>query len=358
MYRPEMEKLPVYSIGAEPEWISKLDANERAVRLPQSVRRAIGRKLRGIETNRYPEMGAVGLRTMLAENYQVSLEQVVIGNGSSELIAEACAVFGGSNRSIAYQWPSFSMYPIYAALADSPSVAIPLGADFRMSAATVLKLVRDSGAKLLILCNPNNPTGTVIPAEVLRSVVEQSPCPVLLDEAYMEYCGASCIPWIKEFSHLMVARTFSKAYGLAAARIGYLLGSPEMMAVVGKRLLPYHMNSYSLALAEVCFSLREQVMKEVGNTVSRREKLFKQISRLPKVKVFPSATNFLLVRVEEPGSLQEIFIQHGVGVRNFSHVAELGGSFRITLGTASDSEKVYQCLRIYNEQQQRKENRR
>lgn len=356
MFRPGTDQLPLYPHSEEPAWRSKLDANERPAALPATVRREIDRRLRTLETHRYPDMTAKRLRGLLAEAYQGTLEQVLVGNGSSELIAAVCATFGGAGRPIAYQWPSFSMYPVYAAMADSPVAAVPLDDAFRLSADTVRRSIQESGAKLLLLCNPNNPTGTLTPPDELRTIIAQSPCPVLVDEAYMEYGGESCIPWLADFPHLMVTRTFSKAYGLAAARIGYLLASPEICAAVGKRLLPYHSNSYSLTLAEVCFIHREEVLEEARKTVRRRERLRLAAKKLGAVEVFPSSTNFLLVRVQEPDALRRIFSQNGVGVRDFSYMPELRGCFRITVGAPLDNRRVYDCLTEYQRSRTGEEN--
>lgn len=349
MYRPGMDKLPSYDIHDEPQWSAKLDANERSAPIRRAVKKHIDRKLIEVETRLYPDMGATRLRKLLAESYGVSPEQVAIGNGSSELIATVCSVFGGPGRPIAYQWPSFSMYPIYAAMADSPAVAIPLDEKFKLSVSTTLDQVKNAGAKLLILCNPNNPTGGVIPAADLREVVRQSPCPVLVDEAYYEYCGETCLPWLTEFPNLMVARTFSKAFGLAAARVGYLMASPELIASIGKRMLPYHMNSFSLAAAEVCFSGREDLMQEVRLTVKRRVQMQQLLGKMHGVEVFPSATNFLLVRVQEPGLLYKWLAMHGFGVRNVSSVPELQGCLRITIGNPRENQRVSDYMQQFSE---------
>lgn len=349
MFRPGVDKLPTYSVGEEPLWQVKLDANERSAPLPPSVRNAITQRMRTIETYRYPELTAQTLRQMLADGYELNLEQVNVGNGSSELIAAVCAAFGGSGRPIAYEWPSFSMYPIYAALADSPAVAIPLDEQYQLSVELVIRTVRESGAKLLILCNPNNPTGGGIPSADLRRILQQVDCPVLVDEAYQEYCGESCVGWLEEFPGLMVARTFSKAYGLAAARTGYLLASREMSAAIGKFLLPYHLNAFSLAASEVCFSMRDQVMQEVRRTVKRRDRLASQLRKLKFVQVYPSLTNFLLVKVAAPDVLHEIFIGQGIGVRNFSRTPGLEGSLRITVGTAAENELIMDCVKRYGD---------
>jgi histidinol-phosphate aminotransferase len=344
-----MDALPSYSVGDEPQWVSKLDANERSAALPRSIQLEIQKRLREIATHRYPDMGASNLRAVLAKAYGVSVDQVSIGNGSSELLAAVCSTFGGPGRFIAYQWPSFSMYPIYAAIADSPTIAIPMDAQFQLSVDTVARVVKDNDAKLLILCNPNNPTGGATSSETMRAIIEQSPCPVLVDEAYMEYYGESCIPWLEEFPNLMVARTFSKAYGLATARVGYLLASSKISQAIGKRLLPYHMNSFSLAAAEACFIGREKVMIEVQRAARRRERLSKRIAKLQSVQAFPSQTNFLLVKVAEPDTLHKLFTSKGIGVRNFSHVPELKGCLRITIGNPTETDSVYGCLKAYDE---------
>jgi histidinol-phosphate aminotransferase len=348
MYRPGMEQLPFYEMHDEPQWLAKLDANERSAPIRGMVKKQIDRGLIDVETRLYPDMTAIQLREMLAEAYGLSPEQVAVGNGSSELIAAICSSFGGSERPIAYQWPSFSMYPIYAAMADSPVVAVPLDEKFQLSVSMTLETVKKSGAKLLILCNPNNPTGGVIPAADLREIIRQVPCPVLVDEAYHEYCGETCLPWLAEFPNLMVVRTFSKAFGLAAARVGYLMASPEITTSIGKRMLPYHMNSFSLAAAQTCFANREFLMQEVRRTIKRRIQMQTRIGKLRGVEVIPSATNFLLVRVQKPNDLYDWLAGNGVGVRNLSHVPELLGCLRITIGNPVESVLVCQYIQHYS----------
>ena len=349
MFRSGMEKLPVYSVE-EPRWLYKLDANERSAILSRTVQREINLRLHNIESRRYPDMGAVSLKKMLSAAYGLQVEQVTVGNGSSELIAAVCSTFGGQERPIAYQWPSFSMYPIYVAMADSQAVAIPLDADFHLSAAAVLAIVKKSNGKLLILCNPNNPTGTLIPPDTLRDIIRQAPCPVLVDEAYHEYCGETCLSWLQEFPNLMVVRTFSKAFGLAAARVGYIFASAELSAAIEKRLLPYHVNAYSMAAAEACFSLRETIMREVLHTAKRREKMSAVLRKVQGVEVFPSATNFLLLRVSEPDVLCKILSDQGIGVRNLSYNPELAGCVRITVGNTAENKLVCSCVRDYSAQ--------
>ena len=347
MFRPGMENLPVYATE-EPFWGYKLDANERSAGLPLGVQKAINRRIRKIESRRYPDIAAMPLRTKLAEHFGVAVEQVGVGNGSSELIATLCAAFGGDGRPIAFPWPSFSMYPIYAAMADSPAAAIPLSSDFSLSVETVIQAVKMNRPKLLILCNPNNPTGGLIPAEDLRAILRSVSCQVLVDEAYHEYCGETCLPWLSEFPNLVVARTFSKAFGLAAARVGYVISSVELSAAIGKRLLPYLVNSYSLAAAEACLDCREMIMPEAVRTALRRDRMQQALARLPGIEVFPSATNFLLLRTENAEDLCGRFAGRNIGVRNLSQAPGLAGCVRVTVGSPAENGMVLMCAKEYS----------
>ena len=355
MFRPGVDQLTAYSSGDEPIWAIKLDANERSAPLPIPVRNAIGRRLRAVETYRYPEMNAKPLRQLLAGSLGLSPEQVSVGNGSSDLIAAVCATFGGAGRTIAYQWPSFSMYPIYAALVDSPTLPIPLNERYQLSVERVVQAVRQSDVKLLILCNPNNPTGGPIAADDLRKILQQVSCPVLVDEAYYEYCGETALTWLDEFPNLIVARTFSKAYGLAAARTGYLLASVRLSAAIGKFLLPYHLNAFSMAAAEVCYEMRDTILQEVRRTKARRDGLARRLQNTGVVEVYPSATNFLLVKVDKPDELNQLMVAQGIGVRNFSRTIGLAGCLRITIGSPKENAAILACVNQYAAQLAKRE---
>ena len=347
MYRPGTANLPLYPMGEEPAWLSKLDANERPGLLPPLIRREIAARFRRIESTRYPDMGASQLRQLLADAYHVTAEQVLVGNGSSELIAAVCATFGGAGRPVVYQWPSFSMYPIYAAMAESPAIAAPLGNDFTLSPAVVLETVRQANAKLLILCNPNNPTGNAIPPETVREILEQSPCPVLVDEAYMEFYGESCTPWLAEFPRLMVARTFSKAYGLAAARVGYMLAEEKLTAMIGRIFMPYSVNVLSLVAADIVYQMRHEYVPRIQMLVAERKRMAAQLETLAGFTVYPSETNFLLVKYERAGALNAYLENIGIGLRSFGAAPRLENCLRISMGTREDNDAWFKAIQDF-----------
>ncbi|EAX49008.1 histidinol-phosphate aminotransferase [Thermosinus carboxydivorans Nor1] len=341
--RPGLERLPSYTID-DGEWVIKLDANERPTPLPAPVQAAIMERLAGLSFNRYPDMAMRSLRQKIAAESGLTAENVLIGNGSSELLAALCYTFGGAGRGIVYPWPSFSMYGIYAKLADSVAVPVALGEDFGVDAAAVLAAAERDCTGLIILCNPNNPTGTVIPPAVIEKVVAAAPCPVVVDEAYYEFYGQSALPLLKQYANLIVVRTFSKAYGLAAARVGYLLASGEITSLVGRVLLPYHVNALSLAAAEAAYDLRQEFAPGIRQIIAERQRLADELSRLPGITVYPSATNFLLVKAVDAKRISAGLAACGIGIRDFSAAPGLAGCLRITVGTPEENDAVIEAL--------------
>ena len=150
-----------------------------------------------------------------------------------------------------------------------------------------------------------------------------------------------------EFPNLMVARTFYKAYGLAAARTGYLLASVKLSAAIGKFLLPYHLNAFSMAAAEVCYEMRDTILQEVRRTKVRRDGLARRLQKTGVIQVYPSSTNFLLVKVDKPDELNELLIAQGIGVRNFSRTVGLAGCLRITIGSPKQNATILACVNQY-----------
>lgn len=316
----------------------RLDANERPEDLPPRVRDELAVRLAALPANRYPEIGQRRLRQVLAADLGLKVENIAVGNGSSEVLAALCHVFGGAGRKIVFPAPSFSMYPIYCKLADSVPAPVGLDAAFALPPAAVLDAARHEQAGLVILCNPNNPTGTVMPLAAVEEVAAGAACPVVVDEAYCEFYGESAMGLLGRYPNLVIVRTFSKAYGLAAARVGYAAGGPELMSLVNKVMLPYHVNAFSLAAAEVAIALKNEFAPGIARIVAERERLAAALAAVPGVTVVPSRTNFLLLRADGAGDLAGRLAAGGIGVRDFSAAPGLEGCLRVTVGTATEND--------------------
>jgi len=345
-YRPGLEQIKPYSVD-ELEWDIKLDANESPHNLPPLVRERVMNQLEYLAFHRYPDMGVRDLRTQIAENFHLTIQNVQIGNGSSELILALCQAFGGPGRSIVFPVPSFSMYAVYAQASDSIPVPVKLSDDYSVAPDAILEAATKSDAKLIILCNPNNPTGTVMPHEDIEYIVSRAQCPVLVDEAYFEFYGESAVDLLATYEHVIIARTFSKAYGLAAARVGYALGHASIMGMLDRVLMPYHMNSLSLVTAEVLYQMRDEFMPGLEQIIAERKRLVVSLEAMAGIKVYPTETNFILIKTEKAKELSAYLVQKRIGIRDFSSAPHLTDCIRITVGTPLENDDVLTAMNSF-----------
>lgn len=323
----------------------KLDANEPPRDLPPAIKERILTRLRELPFNRYPEASGLALRQAIAVAHGLSPEMVQLGCGSSEILQALCLALAGPGRAVVYPTPSFSMYPTYAAVAGSRAVPVPLGADFAFSPADVVAAARQAGPGVVLLCNPNNPTGQAVPLAAIEAVVAAVDAPVVVDEAYYEFHGETALPLLARYPHLVVTRTFSKAYGLAGARVGYMLAQPALCQAVARVLLPYHVNALSLAAAEAVFVDQPVMQAAVAEITAQRQRLAEALAALPNCTVYPSRTNFLLVRVPDAAAVAVQLAARGVAVRTFAGVPSLAGCLRITVGSAAENDRLLRLWR-------------
>ena len=335
-FREGLETIKGYSTD-EGNWRIKLDANERAGKLPSAVEEAIRARLAGLTLNRYPEIDQSSLKARIAARLGCGLGNIVIGNGSSEILAALCYIFGGAGRKTVVPTPSFSMYPIYCKLAGSQSIKVALEEDFTLSPDKVVAAANIEQADFVLVCNPNNPTGGLMPMEAIEQILRGVRCPVAVDEAYGEFSGQSAIGLMEKYPNLIIVRTFSKAYGLAGGRVGYAIMAKEIAQMVGKVLLPYHVNVMSLAAAETVYDMYAEFGPGLARTVAERERLTAGLGGIRGVTVFPSATNFLLFRTDQAANLVIALEANGIGIRDFSNSPGLAGCLRVTVGTPNEN---------------------
>ncbi len=340
-----LQTLKPYSID-EREWEVKIDANESPVNLPPLVHERVISRLSFLPFNRYPDMSMKSLRELIACSYAVTMDNVLIGNGSSQILETISYVFGGPGHSIVFPTPSFSMYGIYAKKSDSQGVPVTLEKDYSLSRDKMLQAAVQTNASLIIICNPNNPTGNIMPLEDIEYIVENAKCPVVVDEAYHEfYGGPSAIALLKKYANLIVARTFSKAYGLAAARVGYMLACTELVNTVGKAMMPYNVNALSLTVAEVVYQMRDEFTAGIEQTVSERKRMAEFLADVPGITVYPSETNFLLIKSDDAQALNVYLAERGIGVRDFSNASGLTGCMRVSVGTPVENDVFLQAVK-------------
>lgn len=313
MIRPDLDTLPAYVPGVRNERAIKLSSNECAEAPLPSVTEAMQASLAGV--NRYPDMGAVELRTALADHLGVDADQVAVGTGSSALCQQLVVATSGPGDEVVFPWRSFEAYPIFAQIAGATPVAVPLTADHRVDLDAMADAITDR-TRMVFVCNPNNPTGTTVTNDEFDAFMRRVPGDVLvaLDEAYFEYNTATNGPIATEaitrYANVVGLRTFSKAYGLAGARVGYAFGPRHLIEAINKVAVPFSVSSVAQAGAIASLDAQEELRERVQRTVAQRARVTDELG------LHESQANFVWL----PGATQEVadrLCDGGVLVRVF-----------------------------------------
>jgi histidinol-phosphate aminotransferase len=307
--------------------------------------------------NRYPDAYARALRGDLAERHGVDLDQVVIGNGSCELILLAGQALLDPGTTVVHAAPSFAIYPHLAEAAGAEAVAVALaedrGHDLDAMAAAV-----DERTRLVVICNPNNPTGVYRPADAVERFVDGLPddVAILVDEAYFDFVDQADAGRVMSLArsrpNLMVTRTFSKAHGLSALRVGYAVGGRDWIRAIEKVRQPFNANALAQAAARESLRRRSAIAERAAAAVAERARVAAQLTE-SGVPFTPSRANFILLDADSPGSgeaeVHEGLLRRGVIVRRGSALGA-PGTLRVTIGSREQNDVFLAALRQVREQ--------
>ena len=337
--RPKIRQLSAYHV-ADAEGLVKLDAMENPYRWPETLREEWLDLLREVEINRYPHPQAPGVKAALRRSMSIPEDmELVLGNGSDELIQMIAMTVAGPDRRVLSVEPSFVMYRMIATFLGMEYQGVSLRPDFSLDMDTLLSEIERTQPALIFLAYPNNPTGNLFRQEEMVEVVESAPGLVVIDEAYAPFTDVSFIPLLGRYDNLLVMRTVSKM-GLAGLRLGLLAGPAAWLNEIEKTRLPYNINVLTQISAE--FSLSHQSVFDSQTAAIRqaRDQLFKQLQQIPGVKPFASQANFILVRLApaRAGKIFDELRQCGILVKNLdgSHPL-LADCLRVTVGTPEEN---------------------
>ena len=342
--RPEVRALHAYTLEARSVSI-KLDQNENTLGPPAPIQRGIEEVLSQLAVNRYPPTKASELKEALAGLNDWAADGVLVGNGSNELLQMVALSTLGQGKKAVLPSPSFAVYSLVTRVLGAEVVTVSLRDDLTYDIERFVETVEREKPPLVFLCAPNNPTGSSLDTQAVERVAERCPGLLLVDEAYFEFGGSVARELLPRFRHLVICRTFSKAMGLAALRIGYMLADAEVAAELTKAQLPFSLNSFSRAAAHVVCQHYDQVQAQAEKIVTERDALFEKLRVLPGIHPYPSKANFILFRCEA-GS-EAIFaglLKRSVLVRDVSGYPMLSGCLRVTVGTAEENERFIGAL--------------
>lgn len=322
----------------------KLDANESPFVQPPSLSAAIAAELQSIPLNRYPDPRATELRRAIADDLGRAPGELVLGNGSDELLGMLCQTFaeprpGARAAKLVWPGPSFVVYKNAALAAGMIPIEAPLGPRFEPDEQALSQAIAREEPTLVFVATPNNPTGTLWPLDALERLARaHRRCVFLIDEAYVVYSGLSAMHLVDELPHVAILRTYSKI-GLAGLRIGVLVARPDLVLEVEKVRPPYNIASPSQRAAVIAIRrFGPELVEAAAEVVRQREVLRAALERRPNVEVFPSAANLLLIRVPEATRVWRGLLERGVLVRNFDRPGTpLAGCMRVTVGTAEEN---------------------
>lgn len=348
LVRSELLNLVPYNANQLPYRI-KLDANESPFEIPESIRMKLTDYfIKGPGLNLYPDNDSTSLRKTLSSYWNVDHEGVVVGTGSNQLIQLIITVFVDKGDRVVYPYPSFSMYKINTIIAGGVPVEVPLekDKDFRYDMDAFIDTVNKEKAKVVFLCNPNNPTGGLIPFDDIEKIA--SACTnsvVVVDEAYAEFSSQTAIPLVKKYDNLVVLRTFSKAYLLAGARCGYSISGTEISDEINRIRPTYNLSSLTQLIAQMVFEEREDLDNKIQYLIGQRGYLVEELGKLKDVYVYPSEANYILIRVPDAERICVELRERGILIRSFSNAPMLENCIRISVGKKEENDILLEELR-------------
>lgn len=351
--RENIKNLKPYS-SARDEYKGKegvfLDANENSFGSPLNSPFEGGRLKDGGMFNRYPDPLQMDVKEKLGKVKGLPMQNIFLGNGSDEAIDILFRAFcnpGVDNIIICP--PTYGMYEVSANINDVKIIKVPLTPEeFQLDTETILKAI-NAKTKLIFICCPNNPTGNGVKWNSIKTILENFSGLVVIDEAYINFASyRSLIPELLNYPNLIILQTLSKAWGLAGLRIGMAFASEPIINIFNKIKPPYNINSASQKLVLEALENTDKVNAWIKEIVSERNKLSAEIVKLSFIlKVYPSETNFILAKVENPKFIYNYLISKQIIIRDRSKIELCDGCLRITIGTKEENELLLNTLKQY-----------
>jgi histidinol-phosphate aminotransferase len=359
-FAERIRRIPVYPAAAayDVAGMALLASNESPFQPAPAAVEAAARAFAG--TNRYPDPSYAPLRTALSDRYGVPTDRIALGNGSCDILLAAGDALLEPGAELVYAWPAFSVYPHLAAASGARAIEVPLDADARHDLDAIAAEVTVA-TRLVLICNPNNPTSTCLPLDEVEGLLRRIPpnvC-VILDEAYCEFSLAlgdtyASVELLRRWPNLVLLRTFSKVYGLAGMRVGYALaGTDRFRTAVDQVRQPFYLNSAVQAAAVAALGLQDEVERRVVSTVGARTTLLDGVRELD-LWVADSDANFIWVRLPDvdagadgvesaEAAIVAGLMQRGVLVRAGTALGG-PGCLRVTVGTEAENARFVSAL--------------
>jgi histidinol-phosphate aminotransferase len=347
--KPEVRALSAYTLKHYQPRV-KLNQNESPYDVPAELKKLLWDRLADRPWNRYPPFVATDFISAVSEATGWPTDGVLVGNGSNELIQALLAVVVEPGVSVVIPEPTFTLYRLLTGVGGGTVVSVPLDRELRFRSDEIIAQARARHAKIVVLCTPNNPTGGALTRAEIERIHDETDALIILDQAYVEFGGHDAIPMLRKRRRLVVLRTYSKAMSMAGLRAGYLLGDPELVVEIAKAKLPYNLNFVTETVAAEVMRRRDLLRPQVEIIRRERDRLYREMSDLAGLKVFPSEANFILFRVEldeldHKAVFNRLLEEFGVLVRDVSGYPMLERCLRVNAGTPEENTVFLEALK-------------
>ncbi|RLJ69960.1 histidinol-phosphate aminotransferase [Hydrogenivirga caldilitoris] len=322
----------------------RLSSNELPYDLPEDLKTLILNELKETQLNRYPDPNSEELREVIGDFFGVSSENILLGNGSDELIYYLSIAVGDFSQGVYVPVPTFPMYEISADMLGRPKVCVQLDENFDINLEKSLELIANKSVVLAYYSYPNNPTGNLFSKEKIHRIREEGVFTVV-DEAYYSYSGESFKDEALKREDTVVLRTLSKI-GLAGLRVGILIGKESVVSELNKLRLPFNVTSPSQIIAKVVLSSgRDFIEESVKKVTSERERVLKELKGIKGVEVFPSRANFILFRTPfNAKAVHKGLVERDVLIRDMSYLPGLDRCLRVSIGKPEENDIFLEAL--------------
>lgn len=342
--KPGIRAMKGYTL-VQPVCPVKLNQNECPFDVPETLKQEILAEAAARSWGRYPDFVPVDVKAKIGARHGLPPESVLVGNGSNELIQAAFMATVSRGDRVVLSVPTFTLYTLMSTALDGARCAVRLRGDLTFDVDRLVVEAAIPDTRLVVLCSPNNPTGSSLSLDDIARIAGSTPGLVVIDEAYYEFSGVTAVNLIEAHPNLLVTRTFSKALGAAGLRIGYLLAHPDVAREIEKVKLPYNINLISLIAAMRLLDEQPMIDKRAAFIRAERRRMFERLAQMDGVRPFPSQANFILFETNRPvGTVFHGLIERGVLIRDVSHYPMLDRAMRVTIGTREENDAFLTAL--------------
>lgn len=323
----------------------KLDANENPLAIPEELRERFAARLAAVPLNRYPEAGSIALTSRFAKAFGVDADQVMMGNGSDELIQILCMALARPGAVVMIPTPTFAMYRITGINTGLRVAEVPLDDRFDLDLAATRERAAQQPPVLTFLAYPNNPTGNCFSRERVEAILGELAGIVVVDEAYFHFAQKTFLPLLGRRENLVILRTLSKV-GLAALRVALLIGPATLVHELNKVRLPYNLNSLSQAAAGFYLDEEEAFLAQAAKIREWRDELTSAMGKLSGIRIYPTDANFIFFSCDfYADRVYRQLKERGILIRNFNAPGTMQGFMRVTVGTREENSEFIEVLR-------------